>query len=197
MSNANAIPTMVIVDITNLFYVAGKKWGKKLNYKTLTERFLRDHDNVKAINGYASFRKSYVPFLNILTNLGYTLKHKTIDSYLPHVSWVAQITIDVLTEGDVEKFIFLTADYGLIPLYEYLRQHNRYVEVWAPTIPLAVAQAVNDTFEFGETYCANAIAKTPKTSQDAEGGECGGLPDSKLLHVHGHSDQGGKGVPKA
>ncbi len=158
-----AVPTMVVVDITNLYFNAAKKWGRKLNYDLLTKKILEDNNDVGIMNAYASFRRHYAPFIAVLAGLGYNVQHKMIDSYLPHVSWTAQIAIDVLCIADIQKYIFLSNDYGLIPLYQYLQKHDRHVEVWSPSIPLAVTQAVSDTFEFGETYCANAIAKAKKT----------------------------------
>jgi hypothetical protein len=162
MTQLRNVPTMVVVDITNLYFTAQKKWNRKLNYELLSKKILDENDNVGVMNGYASFRRHYAPFLSVLTNLGFTVQHKLIDSFLPHVSWTAKITIDCLDRSDIQKYIFLSSDYGLISLYEYLTKHNRWVEVWAPVIPLAVQQAANDVFEFGETFCANAIAKSKK-----------------------------------
>lgn len=172
MTQLRNVPTMVITDITNLYFTAAKKWGRKLNYELITKKLMEENDDIGTMNGYASFRRHYAPFLTVLSNLGYSIQHKMIDAFLPHVSWTAQITIDVLQQETIQKFIFLTNDYGLIPLYNYLTKHNRFVEVWSPTIPLAVAQSVNDTFEFGENYCANAIAKGKK-AKPTEGAEPG------------------------
>lgn len=162
MTQLRNVPTMVVVDITNLYFMAAKKWNRKLNYELLTQKLLAENDDVGIMNGYASFRRHYSPFLAVLTNLGFNVQHKLIDSFLPHVSWTAKITIDCLDQANIQKYIFLSGDYGLIPLYEYLTKHNRWVEVWSPIVPLAIQQAANDIFEFGETFCANAIAKSKK-----------------------------------
>lgn len=164
MTQLRDVPTMIAVDVTNLYFTGVKKWGRKLDYSLLTKRLTEENSKIKFMNAYASFRRHYAPFITVLSNLGYGVQHKMIDQFLPHVSWVAQITIDVLETTNIEKYIFLSNDYGLIPLYQYLAKHDRYVEVWSPNIPLAITQSVNDTFEFPETFCANAVAKSTKTA---------------------------------
>lgn len=163
MTQLRNVPTMVFADVTNIYFAVAKQFSRKLNYESITKKLLDENSDMRTMNAYAAFRKHYGPFISLLSNLGYNVKHKTIDSFLPHVTFSCQITLDVLEQGDIKKFIFITNDYGLIPLYDYLTKHDRYVEVWSPIIPPAIQQAASDYFEFGDNYCANAIPKTAKT----------------------------------
>lgn len=56
MTPIGNVPTMLVVDITNLYFMAAKKWNRKLNYELLTQKLLAENDDVGIMNGYASFR---------------------------------------------------------------------------------------------------------------------------------------------
>jgi hypothetical protein len=173
MSGLSSMRTMVLVDVTNLYYAASRKWhGKKIDYEKITKKVLGDNTNVEVMLAYGGFRRHYMNFVKIMQNMGYDFRFKEINEYCPHVSWTAKMTLDSTGRGDIEKYIFMSNDYGLVDLYEHLKSHKRYVEVWAPSLPLAIQRAADEVFEFGDNYCADTPTKAAK-SGDAERSELG------------------------
>jgi hypothetical protein len=90
---------MVITDITNLYFTAAKKWGRKLNYELITKKLMEENDDIGVMNGYASFRRHYAPFLTVLSNLGYSIQHKMIDAFLPHPGRSGSLPVKFLSES--------------------------------------------------------------------------------------------------
>jgi uncharacterized LabA/DUF88 family protein len=154
----------VFVDISNIYYCAGKKFsGRKVDYGKYLALAKQDGEVFRAIAYGAQRENEAVGFITCLRHLGFETQYKEPkqiavgDKTVWRADWKVGITVDVVQMLDRLDLVVLgSADADMAPLVKYIRQKGIPCVILACGISRDLKSEANRFIELDETVLEQA-----------------------------------------
>lgn len=170
----------LFVDVSNLYYCIGKKFGqKKLDYHTYY-KFVKDLGEISVALAYGSHMNGQADgFIHCLRSMGFQTKFKAPKTYKVgdnealkrKADWDVGITIDIVNMIDrLDMIVLGTADGDMVPVVEWALAKGVDVVIIATGISKDLRDIATKSIEIPESFLEStrAPASAPADASNKE-----------------------------
>ena len=141
----------VLIDVQNLYYSARNLYHQKVNFSEVLKQGISGRKFIRAF-AYVVRTKTgeEKPFFDALIKLGIETRVRDLQEFYggaKKADWDVGIVIDAIrTAGSLDVIILASGDGDFIPLFEYLKNQGKRVEVlsFGKTTSLKLKEAADE-----------------------------------------------------